>query len=118
MRAITPARGLVVATLALGAGVIVAALFFRADPPLGVLALLGVVVVDRLRGAAWRYIAFNASVFALAAAGGGFAFELVGGTPGSLDLPADFGAVGVLAAVAFCVNTLLVSAVVALDTKI
>src|SRR5919198_3365516 len=170
MRAITPARGLVVATLALGAGVIVAALFFRADAPLGVLALLGaavvltemlqvpsdesspdpgdahsfslstgvhyaavmiigpwtaalvaafgVVVVDRLRGAAWRYIAFNASVFALAAAGGGFAFELVGGTPGSLDLPADFGAVGVLAAVAFCVNTLLVSAVVAFDTKI
>jgi putative nucleotidyltransferase with HDIG domain len=170
MRAITQARVLMVATLGLGAAVIVAALFLRSDAPLGVLALLGaavvvtemlqvpsdesspdpadthafslstgvhyaavmiigpwtagliaafgVVVADRLRGAAWRYIAFNASVFALAAVGGGFSFKLVGGTPGHLDLPADFGAIAVLAAVAFCINTLLVSAVVALDTKI
>src|SRR5919204_6809910 len=170
MRAITSARVLMMVTLTLGSGVIVAALLLRTDAPLGVLALLGaavvltemlqvpsdesspdpgdahsfslstgvhyaavmiigpwtaalvaafgVVVADRLRGAAWRYIAFNASVFALAAAGGGFAFKLAGGTPGSLDLPADFLAIGALAAIAFCVNTLLVSAVVALDTQI
>jgi putative nucleotidyltransferase with HDIG domain len=170
MRAITSARVLMVVTLTLGSGVIVAALLLRTHAPLGVLALLGaaviltemlqvpsdeaspdpadahsfslstgvhyaavmiigpwtaalvaafgVVVADRLRGAAWRYIAFNASVFAVAAVAGGFAFKLAGGTPGSLDLPADFLAIGVLAAIAFCVNTLLVSAVVALDTQI
>jgi hypothetical protein len=40
---------------------------------------MGVVSADRLRGAPWRKVAYNASVFALATFFGGRVFTLLGG---------------------------------------
>jgi putative nucleotidyltransferase with HDIG domain len=80
------------------------------------IAVFGVVVADRLRGVGWRFIAFNASVFAVAVACGGLAYELTGGTPGALHLPNDFVPVVALAAVAFALNTAFQSAIVAFET--
>jgi len=80
------------------------------------IAVFGVVVADRLRGVGWRFVAFNASVFAVAVACGGLAYELTGGTPGVLHLPSDFVPVVALAAVAFALNTAFQSAIVAFDT--
>ncbi|MBD0291284.1 MAG: HD domain-containing protein [Thermoleophilia bacterium] len=78
-------------------------------------AALGVLVVDRLRGAAWRFVAFNASVFALATLAGGFAFEGLGGTRANLVLPGDFTALLGLAVTYYVVNTVLTCGMVALD---
>src|SRR5207247_561897 len=44
------------------------------------IAVFGVVVADRLRGVGWRFVAFNASVFAGAVAGGGLVYWLPGAT--------------------------------------
>jgi HD domain len=167
-RAALKARAWVVGTCTLGAGVLVAALFQRADAPLATLALLGaavvlteliqvpadetspdpgdahsfslstgvhtatiliigpwtgalvaafgVIVADRLRGASWKHVAYNASVFALAAASAGHAYMAFGGTPGAIDLPGDFPPLAALAFSLYAVNTLLMSAVVSLDT--
>jgi HD-GYP domain-containing protein (c-di-GMP phosphodiesterase class II) len=80
-------------------------------------AAFGVVSVDRLRGAAWRHVAYNASVFALAAAAGGHAFVAAGGSPGAVpSLPGDFLPLGGLAVTYYAVNYLFMSAVVALHT--
>jgi putative nucleotidyltransferase with HDIG domain len=80
----------------------------------GVVAAFGVVVVDRLGGAPWRKVAFNASVFALAAVSGGFAFELFGGDRGHVELPGDFAALAALAVTYYGVNTALTCGIVAL----
>ena len=84
--------------------------------PAVLLAGAGVVVVDLLRGAPKRAIAFNASVFALATAGGGAAFALAGGTAGSLALPADFPAYAALAVVYILLNLTLVNTMAALGS--
>jgi putative nucleotidyltransferase with HDIG domain len=77
-------------------------------------AAFGVVTVDKLRGSAWVRVLFNAAVFALAVAAGGLAFEVAGGTPGTLDFPGDLTAVAALTVTYSLVNSVLVSAVVAL----
>lgn len=82
--------------------------------PAALLAGLGVVVVDLLRGAPNRAIAFNASVFALATAGGGGAFALAGGTAGALALPDQFPAYAALALVYVFLNLTLVNTMAAL----
>lgn len=82
--------------------------------PAALLAGAGVVVVDLLRGAPKRAIAFNASVFALATAGGGAAFALLGGTAGSLALPEHFPAYAALAVVYVLLNLTLVNTMAAL----
>lgn len=84
--------------------------------PAALLAATGVVVVDLLRGAPKRAIAFNASVFALATAGGGAAFALAGGTAGSLALPEDFPAYAALAVVYVLLNLTLVNTMAALGS--
>jgi hypothetical protein len=76
-------------------------------------AAFGVLAVDRLRGSGWTRLAFNASVFALAAFAGGWAFRLAGGESGTLELPHDFVAVLALAVAYYTVDILLTSAVVA-----
>jgi len=77
-------------------------------------AAFGVLVVDPLRGSRWQVVAYNASVFALAAAAGGLAFQLAGGGPGALELPADFPALAVLGLAYYALNNGFMSAIVAL----
>jgi putative nucleotidyltransferase with HDIG domain len=76
-------------------------------------AAFGVLVVDPLRGSRWQVVAYNASVFALAAAAGGLAFQLAGGAPGALELPADFPALAVLGLAYYAINNGFMSAIVA-----
>jgi putative nucleotidyltransferase with HDIG domain len=82
----------------------------------GLVAASGVVVVDGLRRAPARRVAFNASVFALAAVAGGYVFQSVGGTPGALHLPSGFLPVAALWLTYATVNTVFVSLVVSLDS--
>jgi putative nucleotidyltransferase with HDIG domain len=77
-------------------------------------AAFGVLVVDPLRGSRRHVVAYNASVFALSAVAGGYAFILAGGEPGALDLPGDLLALVVLALVYYTVNSAFMSAIVAL----
>jgi putative nucleotidyltransferase with HDIG domain len=84
--------------------------------PAALLAAVGVVVVDFLRGASRRAIAFNASVFAIATAGGGAAFALAGGEPGKLALPEHFPGYLALSLVYVLLNLTLVNAMDALGT--
>jgi HD-GYP domain-containing protein (c-di-GMP phosphodiesterase class II) len=79
-------------------------------------AAFGVLAVDRLRGAGWRQVLFNASAFALAAVAGGYAFRLGGGTSGAVELPHDFFALGALVVVYYTVNNGLTSAIFAFAT--
>jgi HD-GYP domain-containing protein (c-di-GMP phosphodiesterase class II) len=81
------------------------------------LAPLGVLAVDPLRGAQPRKVAFNASVFSLSTFAGGLAFLAAGGTVGQTTLPHDIPALIALAAAYFAVNTLLVNTIIALDSK-
>jgi hypothetical protein len=84
--------------------------------PAALLAGLGIVVVDLLRGAPRRAIAFNASVFTIATVGGGAAFALAGGTPGELALPEHFPAYAALAIVYVLLNLTLVNMMDALGS--
>lgn len=72
-------------------------------------AVFGVLTVDRLRSSPWGRVAFNAGVFALAALAAGVAFIAAGGTPGTLDLPADFTAIAAGAVAYGVVNAVLVT---------
>lgn len=96
-------------------GVHLAAILIVGPWVAALIAAFGVVFVDRLRGGKWYQIAFNASVFALSALAGGLAFQLLGGSPGSLNLPGDFPAVAALVLTAYAVNNLFMSAVVAFN---
>jgi putative nucleotidyltransferase with HDIG domain len=80
-------------------------------------ASLGVLAVDPMKGSPLRKVAFNASVFSLATAAGGFAFEALGGSVGHTSLPHDVPALVGLAVVYSTVNTLLVNAIVALSSE-
>lgn len=74
----------------------------------------GLIIVDGVRGWPPRRLGYNASVFAISVVVGGLVYELLGGSPGAVNLPGDLGAVAALAATMFAVNSLLISAVVAL----
>lgn len=82
----------------------------------GLVAAIGVVVVDGLRRAPVTRVAFNASVFALATVAGGYVFQSAGGTPGALHLPSGFLPVAALWLTYTTVNTVLVSLVVSLHS--
>ncbi len=71
-------------------------------------AALGVVTVDAIRGEHWSRYSFNASALALATFAGGQAFQLAGGEPGTLALPAEFPAIVALMAIYSAVNALAV----------
>jgi hypothetical protein len=76
-------------------------------------AALGVVTVDAIRGEHWSRYSFNAGALALAAFAGGQAFQLAGGDPGTLALPAELPAIAVLMAVYSAVNALAVGPMIA-----
>jgi HD-GYP domain-containing protein (c-di-GMP phosphodiesterase class II) len=86
--------------------------------PLGaaLVAPIGVLVIDPLRGAQPRKVAFNAGVFTLATLAGGLVFVAAGGTVGETNLPHDIPALIALAVAYFAVNTLLVNSVIALHS--
>lgn len=103
--------------LSFSSGVHIAAALLIGPWTAALVAAFGVVVVDRLRGAAWRHVSYNAAVFALAAAASGHAFMAAGGVPGAIpELPGDFAAIGALALSYYAVNYLFMSAVVAFHT--
>ncbi len=81
-------------------------------------AAFGVVAADGTRGRAPSRVAFNASAAALAVASGGLVYILLGGHPGYLELPGDFGPLAALAAVVYFVGAVLVSAVIALHREL
>jgi HD-GYP domain-containing protein (c-di-GMP phosphodiesterase class II) len=80
-------------------------------------AAFGVVTVDKLRGSPSVRVLFNASVFALAVAAGGLAFQVAGGFPGTLEFPGDLAAIAALTVTYSLVNSVLVSAVVAVTSN-
>jgi putative nucleotidyltransferase with HDIG domain len=96
-------------------GVHVAAAILAGPWTAALVAASGVVLVDSTRGERPRVVAYNASVFALATAGGGLVFQVLGGHPGSLALPADLPRVAALTTTAFLVNTLLIGTIIALS---
>src|SRR5712691_915081 len=81
--------------------------------PAAIVAAFGVVATDSFRRTGLHRVAYNASVFALAAVAGGLVFEALGGHPGAITLPNDFGAIAALAATAYGVNTLFVGSIIA-----
>jgi len=85
--------------------------------PAALVAALGVLTVDPLRGSPLRKVAFNASVFTLSTLAGGLTFVALGGSVGQVDLPNDVPATVGLALVYSAVNILLVNAIVALSSK-
>jgi putative nucleotidyltransferase with HDIG domain len=103
-------------TVGFSSGVHLAAVLLVGPWAAALIAAFGVVAVDRLRGTAWRYILFNASAFPVATLCGGLVYGVAGGHPGSLDLPSAFPAIVALALAYSLVNTLLVSAAVALHS--
>jgi putative nucleotidyltransferase with HDIG domain len=105
-------------TVGFSSGIHLAAVLLVGPLAAALVAAFGVVAVDRLRGTAWRYIVFNASAFAVATLCGGLAYTAAGGHAGTLDLPSAFPAVAGLAVAYSFVNTLLVSGVVALHSRV
>jgi putative nucleotidyltransferase with HDIG domain len=98
-------------------GVHIAAILMIGPWTGALVAAFGVIVVDGMRGAPPRRLAYNASVLALAAATGGGAYVLAGGSPGSISLPGDFLALLALALTYYAVNAVLVSLVIALASE-
>lgn len=94
-------------------GVHIAAVLMLGPWAATLVAAAGVLVVDGLRRRPLVRVAYNASVFALAALAGGGVYMLAGGEPGTLDLPGAFVPVGVAWATYTLVNQILVSLVVA-----
>lgn len=97
-------------------GVHLAAILVLGPWAAALVAAFGVVAVDSVRAEPARKICFNASVFALATAAGGLAFQLAGGVPGDVRLPGDFLAVITLALTYAAVNTVLVTSIVSLSS--
>ena len=94
-------------------GVHIAAVLIVGPWAAALVAAFGVIVVDTLRGSPRAKVAYNASAFALSIFVGGLAFEALGGVPGTLEFSRDFAAIGALVVVAYLLNNLLMSAVVA-----
>jgi putative nucleotidyltransferase with HDIG domain len=101
-------------TFSFSSGVHVAAVLILGPAAAVLVAGFGVLAVDRFRGSPWSKVGFNAASFALATFAGGLAFTAVGGRPGELSLPGDFGPLAAMALAYGAVNTVLVAAVVAL----
>lgn len=78
-----------------------------------VVAAVGVLSVDAIRGEHWSRYSFNASALALATFAGGQAFQFAGGEPGTLALPAELPAIVALMAAYSAVNALAVGPMIA-----
>ncbi|HUK95289.1 MAG TPA: HD domain-containing phosphohydrolase [Gaiellaceae bacterium] len=103
-------------SLSFSSSVQMAAVMVFGPLPAAMVATLGVLIVDPLRGSPPRKVAFNASVFALSTFFGGIAYVALGGTVGRTSLPHDVPAILGLAAVYSTLNILFVNAIVALSS--
>jgi putative nucleotidyltransferase with HDIG domain len=104
-------------TFSFSSGVHIAAILTLGPWAAALAAAFGVLVVDRVRGSAWRKVAFNAAAFGLAAAAAGLVFVGLGGDPGSLELPRDLPRILALLTTYRLVNLGLVSCAVALTSQ-
>jgi len=94
-------------------GIHVAAVLVVGPWAAALVAAFGVLTVDTLRRVPLTRNAYNASVFALATLAGGLTFEVLGGSPGALELPSELVAILGLVLMYTGVNTVLVVAIVA-----
>ena len=99
-------------------GVHIAAVLMLGPWAAALVAATGVLLVDGLRRQEVVKVAYNSSVFAIAALAGGGVYMLAGGMPGTLDLPGDFLPIGAAWATYTLVNQLLVSLVVAFHGRL
>jgi HD-GYP domain-containing protein (c-di-GMP phosphodiesterase class II) len=97
-------------------GVHIGAVLIAGPLPAALVAAFGVVAVDGLRGQRPTKVLFNASGFALASALGGFAYVAAGGEPGTLNLPEDLVAIGLLALTYSGLNLGLVTMIISFTT--
>lgn len=104
------------ASFSFSTGVHVAASLVLGPSPAALIAAFGVLAVDSLRGASYRQLAYNASVFGIASAMGGWAFIAAGGTPGDVSLPDDLGAIAALTVVMYATNNVLIEGIIALSS--
>jgi putative nucleotidyltransferase with HDIG domain len=104
-------------TFSFSSGVHIATILLIGPWAAALVAAFGVLVVDGLRGSPRTKIAFNASVFALAACAGGFAFQLAGGECATLSLPGDLPAVVALVITYASLNKLFVASVISISTS-
>ncbi len=103
-------------SLSFSSGIHIAAVLLVGPWTAALVAAFGVVVVDLLRGSSRLKVAYNASAFAISILAGGLAFEALGGVPGNhLQFSSDFAAIGALVVVAYILNTLFMSAIVAFN---
>lgn len=103
-------------SFSLSFAVIGAAALILGPLPATLVAPLGVLVVDWLKGKQIQKIAFNASMFALMGLAGGYAFVAIGGQPGHFRLPHDFVAAGGMVIAAYGVETVLLGTMIALES--
>lgn len=96
-------------------GIHIAAVLVIGPWAAALVAAFGVLVVDTLRRVPLTRNAYNASVFALATLAGGLTFEVLGGSPGALELPSELVAILGLVLMYTGVNTVLVVAIVAFN---
>ncbi len=104
-------------SLSFSSSIQMAAVIVLGPLPAALIATLGVLIVDPLRGSPPRKVAFNASVFALSTFCGGLAYVALGGTVGETNLPHDVPAILGLAAVYSILNILFVNTIVALSAS-
>jgi putative nucleotidyltransferase with HDIG domain len=103
-------------SLSFSSGVHIAAVLLVGPWTAALVAAFGVVVVDLLRGSPRLQVAYNASAFAISILAGGLAFQALGGVPGDhLHFSSNFAAIGALVVVAYLLNTLFMSAIVAFN---
>jgi HD domain-containing protein len=80
-------------------------------------AAVGVLVADCIRGAALIRVAFNTATFSLATLSAGAVYELLGANPGRLALPWDLVPIAAMVLCYVAVNRVLVAAVVSLTSR-
>jgi len=80
-------------------------------------AAVGVLVADCIRGAALVRVAFNTATFSLATLSAGAVYVALGATPGEVSLPWDLLPLAAMVLTYVAVNRLLVAAVVSLTSR-
>ena len=90
----------------LSAPVLIAASIVLGGWPAALIGAVGTLIVRPLKGEPWRKAFVRAAGLAVAALAGGFAFQLAGSTPGSLDVSQDLLSVVVLGTVYGAIRSL------------
>jgi HD-GYP domain-containing protein (c-di-GMP phosphodiesterase class II) len=102
-------------TVGFSSGLHLAAIILIGARPAVLVAVAGVLVVDRLRAARLKFVAFNSAVYGLATLAAGTVYAVTH-TAAHLQLPRDFVPVLLAIVTYFAVNTGLVSIVIGLES--